>query len=190
MSKYEKPFIYCPYCGKRLDLIVKGRKACRCGFVHWDSPKPVVVCVVPMQHRWLRRAGISTRGIPDGGLLTVKRGAAPYKGRWCLPCGYMDRHGHPKAEAAREVREETGIIVRIEKIISTCNPLPGEVNITAIHYLARPVGGKLKAGDDAVDARVFTPEDMPTLCFHSHRTLHDLWYRGDLGRLTGKDLEL
>lgn len=186
----EKPYIYCPHCAKQLDRVVKGRKACACGFVHWDNPTPVVVCVVPMYHEWLRKAGISTLGIPDGGLLAVRRGTDPFKGSWCLPCGYMEPHGHPKAEAAREVLEETGIIVRIEKIISTCNPVPGEINQVVTSYLARPVGGVLKAGDDAVDAQVFSQHNMPPLCFRSHRMLHQQWYSGMIGELTGKDLEL
>lgn len=186
-----KPFRFCPHCARPLRKNAHGHKSCGdCGFIHWNNPVPVVACVVPMHHSWLKKAGISTRGIPSGGLLTVRRGTAPYKGRWCLPCGYMNQHGHPKAEAAREVLEETGIIVRIEKIISTCNPVPGEINQIAIHYLARPVGGTLRAGDDAIDVRVFARDSMPELCFRSHRMLRDNWYAGRLGRLTGRDLEL
>ena len=109
-------------------------------------------------------------------------------GEWCLPCGHLTRHSHPKAEGVRETLEETGIDVRIEKILCVCNPMPGEVNQIVISYLARQVGGALKFGDDASNVGVFPSWAMPELCFRSHRMLKDQWFAGNLGQLTGKDL--
>jgi len=178
----------CPYCASLLKRNAQGFLACECGFVHWDNPVPVVACVVPMQHRWLVDAGISTAGIPDGGLLLVQRDKQPFEGEWCFACGFMEKHGHPKDEAARETMEETGIRVRIERMLCACNPMPGEINQIVISYLARPVGGILKHGDDARSVGVFTRENMPELCFRSHRMLRDQWFAGNLGDRTGEDL--
>jgi ADP-ribose pyrophosphatase YjhB (NUDIX family) len=52
----------------------------------------------------------------DGGLLLVRRGIEPGKGKLALPGGYVD-HGETWQEAgAREVREETGILVSPDEL--------------------------------------------------------------------------
>jgi len=150
----------------------------------------VVAAVVPILHTFLAHTGIPYQDLPDGGLVLVRRGIAPFEGAWCLPCGHVEKHGHPKDEAAKEVREESGLITRMEKLLCLCNPAPGEANHVVGSYLARPVGGALQAGDDATEVGVFTKENAPTLCFRSHERLKQQWFRGELGTLTGIDLML
>lgn len=184
-------FTHCPSCCQELRRNSDGYPACPiCGFVHYDNPIPTVTCVVPMLHSFLLKVGMSIDGIPDGGLLLVKRAKEPFPGQWCLPCGFIERHAHPKAEGVRETHQETNVLVRIEKILCVCNPMPGEVNQIVVSYLARPVGGAITAGDDAADARVFAHEEMPHLCFRSHQMLADQYFAGKLGTLTGEDLEI
>jgi ADP-ribose pyrophosphatase YjhB (NUDIX family) len=182
-------FTFCPYCAIPLKKNPDGFPACsRCGFIHWDNPVPVVACVIPMRHYWLKLAGIPTDGIPDGGLVIIQRGKQPFKDGFCFPCGYMEKHGHPKAECVREALEETGLEVRIEKMLCACNPMPGEVNQIVISYLARPVGGRLRAGSDAKAVYVLSRSDRRQLCFRSHRMLREEYEAGNVGRLTGQDL--
>ena len=38
-----------------------------------------------------------------------------------------------------------------------------------IFFRARPIGGELRAGDDASEARVFRIDELPTLPFRTHR---------------------
>lgn len=181
------PYTFCPSCRSTLDHNDAGYLACpSCSFVHWDNPVPVAAAVIPMMHTWLSRAGMPTEDIIDGGLVHVQRDRVPFPGEFCLPCGHIEKHGHPKAELVREVEEETGLVVRIEKLLCICNPMPGEVNQLVISYLCRPVGGRLIAGSDARSVGVFGP-DAP-LCFRSHRMLQEQWFAGNLGTLTGIDL--
>jgi 8-oxo-dGTP diphosphatase len=185
----NREFKFCPYCTTPLSKNEKGYLACSaCPFIHWDNPIPVVAVVIPMDHWFLGIANIETEGIPDGGIVLVRRGIPPFVGEWCLPCGHLERHGHPKAEAVREVEEESGLVVRLEKILCNCNPMPGELNQITLSYLGRPVGGKLKAGDDASEVGVFAKDNLPKICFRSHRMLVDRWFAGELGKLTGQDL--
>ena len=188
-----REYRYCPFCRTPMKRNAEGILACQdaqeCGFVHYDNPIPVVAVLIPMAHEFLAQAGMAVQDIPDKGIVLVRRKNPPYVGEWCLPCGYMNQYGNPKAEAAREALEETGLIVRAEKILCVCNPVPGAVNQLTISYLARPVGGILQAGDDASQVGVFAEVDLPDVCFRSHRMVLDRWLAGEFGALTGQDLE-
>jgi ADP-ribose pyrophosphatase YjhB (NUDIX family) len=131
----------------------------------------------------------ATLGDQSRSIIMVKRGIPPFKGEWCLPCGYINRHEIPKVAAVREMQEETGLTVRLEKILCVCNPMPGEINQITISYLARIAEGSLKAGDDAEDVQIFRKENCPTPCFRSHNMLVEKWWDGRLGDVTGKDLD-
>ena len=101
---------------------------------------------------------------PAGRLLLIKRGHEPEAGRWSLPGGRVEP-GESDAEAvAREVREETGLLV-------TCGDLVGEVSRTAPggvvleirDYAVTVTGGDLVAGSDAADARWVAPAGLGAL---------------------------
>lgn len=53
-------------------------------------------------------------------------------------------------------------------------------NQTMHFYMGRPIGGELRAGDDAVEVRIFTLKDLPQLCFYSHQDMAKKWYNGEL----------
>ena len=183
---------FCLNCGTALvprEIEKKTRMACpECDFVHWNSPTLVVSTLIPMLHSFLEVAGLSTNGVPDGGIVLVRRTVPPFVGDWCFPCGHMDTYAHPKAEVVRETEEECGLVIRLEALLCLCNPMPGELNQSVAHYLARPTGGILRAGSDAGDVGVFDRSNLPNICFRSHRRLVDLWFEGKIPTLTGQDL--
>ncbi len=186
------PYSFCPHCANSLSLNDENLMACACGFIHYNNPVPVVATVVPFAKESVNEIRETYNPLnlnpSETAILLVQRGVAPFRGEWCLPCGYLNAYETPKAGAVRETAEETGIRVRLEQLIGVCNPLPGELNQIVITYLARPVAGQWLAGDDALDARLFSKEEMPRLCFSSHREAVEMWYRGDLGKLRGVDL--
>jgi acetyl-CoA carboxylase carboxyl transferase subunit beta len=94
-----------------------------------------------------------------GRVLLIKRGHEPARGRWSLPGGRLEP-GETSAEAAaREVREETGLIVAVGELLAT---------VDLGHYVvddfaATVVGGELRPGDDADDVRWCTAADLEEL---------------------------
>jgi len=95
-----------------------------------------------------------------GRLLLVRRGHEPGLGTWSLPGGRIEP-GESAAEAAvREVREETGLDVRVGDLLLTVD-LPGGYRVH--DFAATVTGGELGAGDDADDVRWCTPDDVSLL---------------------------
>lgn len=91
---------FCSSCGTAFAQTQSYPRICKsCGFQVWANPIPVAVLLVP----------IVTEG--KTGLLVVRRGIEPGRGRLAFAGGFLEEHETWQAGAAREVREETGIIV-------------------------------------------------------------------------------
>ena len=59
----------------------------------------------------------------DGKILLLKRKGAHGSGSWCLPGGSMDVGESFRKTAEREAKEETGLDVRYERVISVSNDI-------------------------------------------------------------------
>lgn len=95
-------------------------------------------------------------------VLLVKRRIEPFRGYWALPAGYQEYDEPPEATAVREVREESGIEVRVVRLLDLIfvpdDPRkPANVAI----FLCRVEGGILRAGTDAGDAGWFALDALP-----------------------------
>ena len=100
----------------------------------------------------------------EGRLLLIKRGHEPGTGLWSLPGGRIEP-GETDAQAlSREVSEETGLVVRAGRLLGTVQRpgLHGTV-IDIRDYTASVVGGTLRPGDDAADARWVPAGELDTL---------------------------
>ena len=96
-----------------------------------------------------------------------------------MPCGFVNAYEDPKEAAIREVEEETGLVIVINKILETTAPMPkvaGKGNQIVLFYEGKVVGGNLQGGDDALDARLFSRAEMPTICFGSHEYVVKNWH--------------
>ncbi|MEX2291775.1 MAG: NUDIX domain-containing protein [Mycobacteriales bacterium] len=147
---------FCPACAAPLEHSGRHPVCTGCGRTHHRDPKVGVGVVV----------------VQAGQLLLVRRGIGPGQGLWALPAGYVDAGEDPRAAAARETAEETGLQVQVGRVVEV---YPSEV--TGGHhgasfflaFEAEVVGGRLAAGDDALDADFFGADDLPELAFESTR---------------------
>jgi len=87
-------------------------------------------------------------------VLLVERGREPLKGYWSIPGGVLETGERLEEGLRREVREETGLEIRIVKIVEIFERIMrdqkgnAEYHYVLIDYLCRVSGGKLAAADD------------------------------------------
>lgn len=92
-------------------------------------------------------------------LVLIRRGQEPRRGEWSIPGGKLEWGETVREAIAREVREETGLVVEIGGLIDVVDSVTRDEAGSAIrHYvlidfLARHVSGELRAGTDAAEAR-------------------------------------
>ena len=92
---------HCAYCGHAFAADASYPRTCSaCSSVTYQNPLPVAVLVLPV----------------DDGVLTIRRGIEPRKGQLALPGGFIDMGEAWRTGCARELREETGIVIDAESI--------------------------------------------------------------------------
>ena len=98
--------------------------------------------------------GVGAVVVHEGRVLLVRRGREPLKGHWSLPGGLLEL-GEPLMDGvAREVREETGLIVEPLELVELLDRVHRDGERVRYHYViadyvCRVTGGELKAASDA-----------------------------------------
>ena len=101
---------------------------------------------------------------PGGRLLLIKRGHAPQAGRWSLPGGRVEPGETDQQAVIREIREETGLEIRCDRLVGSVQRLsPPDAVLDIRDYAATVTGGLLSAGDDAADVRWVGPAELGRL---------------------------
>ena len=162
-------FRFCPVCGGVLvsRLIKAGdpeRLVCvACAFVFYLDPKLAVGTII--------------RDDRDRVVL-VRRAIEPGYGKWVFPGGYVDRGEEVEVAAIREAREETGLDVRIDRLVNIYS-YSGRTPIIIV-YAATMIGGSLGCDDEGLEASFFEPGEIPwdDLAFRStHEALTEFLRR-------------
>lgn len=102
-----------------------------------------------------------------GRVLLIRRGHSPFEGRWALPGGFVDWGETTEQCGAREAKEETGLTVKVGELLGVYSR-PGRDprgQTVTVLYACGPLGGTAVGGDDAAEARWFTPAEIRTLPF-------------------------
>ena len=112
------------------------------------------------------RLGCSAAIINNEGRILLTRRLD--NGQWCLPSGGMDAGESPIEACIREVFEETGLHVRVTRLVgvySDPNQLViyadgTKVQIVALHFEAEITGGTLGLSNETSDFGYFSLKDM------------------------------
>ena len=152
---------FCPACGSPLETkeaAGRQRPVCReCGKVVYYDPKVAATCVVERK----------------GKVLMIRRAVQPGIGHWSLPGGYVDRGEVVEEAAAREVQEETGLVVEVERLVGLYSRR-GHPVLVAV-FAARETGGTLEAGAETSDVDFFSLDSLPPLAFPRDEEILGRW---------------
>lgn len=124
-----------------------------CGRITYLNPK-VAACAIPLLGRRI---------------LLVRRAIEPGWGKWVFPGGYVDLGETLQEAALREVWEETGVRLTLERLLGAYSYRDSAVVVVV--YVGRVVEGEPVAGDECLEVRAFEPEQLPwaELAFRSTR---------------------
>ena len=136
-------FRFCPVCGSgHFEVNSEKSKRCgHCGFEYFFNPSASTVAVICNQ---------------KNELLVVERAKEPAKGTLDLPGGFADLYETAEEGVVREVREETGLEVCVDRFLFTLPniyPYSGlDIHTMDLFFLCRVTGGNIRAMDDAARA--------------------------------------
>ena len=159
---------HCPACAASLnpkEVAGKQRPVCtKCGHVVYYDPKVAATCIVQR----------------EGKVLMIRRAVQPGIGLWSIPGGYVDRGEVVEEAAAREVLEETGLAVEVERLVELFSERGHPVMVAA--FEARETGGYLKAGEEAQDVGFFPLDGLPEMAFPRDQQILERWWAQRNGR--------
>jgi len=147
---------FCPNCGGAMMPALHEeahRPRCvECGYVFFLNPAPGVAVLI----------------VKDGKFLLCRRSESSFRGGlWCLPGGHVEFEEDYLSAARREVKEETGLVVEIDGVLSVVsNFLSPLIHSLVVILLAHPIGGAAHGGDDIEIVEWYSPDDpLPDLAF-------------------------
>jgi ADP-ribose pyrophosphatase YjhB (NUDIX family) len=92
-------------------------------------------------------------------------------GRWAMPGGWADVGEYPSEMVAREVFEESGFLVKPEKVIGVYDANRAGRPMEFYHaykivFLCEILGGEARPSEETLDVRFFDFNDLPELSIH------------------------
>jgi 8-oxo-dGTP diphosphatase len=111
--------------------------------------------------------GVGAVVVHAGRALLIRRGKEPLRGRWVVPGGTVERGETLEAAVAREVCEETGLVVRPLEVMKVFDVIERDGAAIRFHYVIVDyrcafVSGDLRAGSDAEDAAWVEEAALPS----------------------------
>lgn len=111
-------------------------------------------------------------------VLLIERKFEPGIGKWAIPGGFVREDESLEESALRELKEETGLSrdTYVEQLYTfgevDRDPRGRVISVAYIALVAEPEKIKLKASDDAREAKWFSINDLPPLSFgRSHKEI-------------------
>jgi len=111
--------------------------------------------------------------IDQGRALLIRRGSEPLLGEWSIPGGMLELGETLEEGVARELREETGLTVRVIELIevfdriyleSTAGAAEGKkgprFHYVIVDYLCERIGGEAVAGSDVTEVTFASEEEL------------------------------
>lgn len=151
MSVADHPLGFCPQCGTALqphriaDELRQHGFCTRCQQPHYQHPQIVVTCFVACERR----------------LLLVRRAIEPKRGCWAIPGGYLEAREASADGAARELREETGIVIPASQLSLYMTGTLTFINQVYLGFRATVATPASTPGVESLECGFFSREQCP-----------------------------
>ena len=110
--------------------------------------------------------GVGAIIVQDGKILIVRRSSEPGKGKWSVPGGLVELGETVEQAVVREVREECGLDVEVDRLIDVVDSMTFDRNgrlkyhFIILDFFVKIKGGELRPGDDAKEAMWVSLEEV------------------------------
>ena len=108
-------------------------------------------------------------------IVLIKRKNEPFKGKWAIPGGFIDKGETAEKAAEREAEEETSLKVKLKEILGVYSEPKRDPrrHIISTVFIAESIYGKLEGKTDAKEAKWFSIDDIPELAFDHLKIIND-----------------
>ena len=140
---------FCSDCGNPVKQEIptgdnRPRHVCiNCKTIHYQNPKIVA----------------GTLPVYKGKILLCKRAIEPRLGFWTLPAGFMENQETTSEAALRETWEEAEAEVKLDGLYTVMD-IP-HIDQVHIFFRATIIDGKFGVGDESLETKLFSPEEIP-----------------------------
>ena len=116
--------------------------------------------------KYLGRTATAIIEFPLDTILLIKRNTVPFKGFWALPGGRAEPGETVEQTVVREVKEETGLDVRVVKKIGEYHEQGIQGGVEYDYYpacfLVKVVGGEMRKQQGEIqEIQLFSLDDVP-----------------------------
>tara|TARA_B110001469_G_C9458550_1_gene231196 strand:- start:15 stop:437 length:423 start_codon:yes stop_codon:yes gene_type:complete len=115
----------------------------------------------------------------EGGIVLIRRGFEPFKGWLALPGGFVDIGESAEQACVRELLEESGLLVDINKLkligVYSDPARDTRRHTVSVAYLCESNLENLQAGDDAVSVEVVENWKSEDIAFDHKKIIEDAW---------------
>lgn len=120
------------------------RQVCRkCATIHYFNPKIIAGCLPLWEDK----------------VLLCRRAIEPRKGLWNIPAGYLEVGETVEQGAMREVWEEAAARVELLGVHTVFTFV--KFHHVYIQFLGNLIDGKYSVGEESLETRLFTEEQIP-----------------------------
>jgi len=121
-------------------------------------PRPVTRAVVGLLNVRFNITVVGVFFAPDGKVL-ILRHVFRKRYPWGLPAGYLDAGETPEAAAVREVREETGLVVKVARVLTIRPVQPRHMEVVVIG--TAEAGQTLTPNFEIFEGAFVSPDALP-----------------------------
>ena len=110
---------------------------------------------------------------PENKILLIKRATPPFVGYWALPGGRVEKGENAEQTIIREVKEETGLSIKIICKIGEYHEQGMEEDLEYDYYptcfWVQPVGGEIKKQETEIaEISLFSLDELPVFLAFEH----------------------